>query len=67
MMRPSSGTTSSWMLKPLPSLCGQALPMRVKKPLAFAVADVVGDVARAFSSRWFRWFSCQSCVFSFVS
>jgi hypothetical protein len=26
--RPSSGTVSSWMLKPLPSACAHALPMR---------------------------------------
>jgi hypothetical protein len=27
---PSSGTVSSWMLKPLPSACAQALPMRIQ-------------------------------------
>ena len=29
-MRPSSGTVSSWMLKPLPSACAHALPMRIE-------------------------------------
>jgi hypothetical protein len=28
--RPSSGTVSSWMLKPLPSACAHALPMRIQ-------------------------------------
>ncbi len=28
VIRPSSGTASSWMLKHLPSACGHTLPMR---------------------------------------
>jgi hypothetical protein len=28
--RPSSGTVSNWMLKPLPSACAHALPMQIQ-------------------------------------
>jgi len=53
VMRPSIGADSSWMLKPLPSLCAQALPMRVQNPLpplelGFFIAGAIGYRAYRF-------------------
>ena len=63
-MRPSSGTTSSWMLKPLPSLCGQALPILVQKPFCLRGR---APGRRRGSVSWTVWKSgwwSQSCSFS---
>ena len=42
-MRPSTGRARSWMLKPVPSLCGNATPMRVQEraglPSAFVYSS----------------------------
>ena len=64
-MRPSSGTTSSWMLKPLPSLCGQAAAD--SRPEAFLVLRRREPGRRRGSVPWTVWKSgwwSQSCSFS---